>query len=136
MDRMEWIQEYGNIWSERDWSLGRIARLCTEDAIYRPNVAPTIEPAYVGHAGIVQYLDRTVPTLEWTDMVVGDLVMTDDCMVIQSWLQGMVKGEPTTEILCTFVRFAADGRCRESRDFPVIIPGHVAPFDGWSPGTN
>lgn len=131
MERMEWIVEYGNIWAERDWSIKRISRLFTEDAIYRPNVAPTIEPAYVGHAGIIAYLDRTIPTLNWTDMNVGQVVFADDHAIIQSWLQGVVDGKPTTEILCTCVRFASDGRCAETRDFPVIIDGHVAPFEGW-----
>lgn len=129
---MQWLADYAGIWAERDWSRPRIARLFTEDAIYRPNVLPTIEPAYHGHDGITAYLDRTVPTLTWDEMIPGDVIDAGDRLVVQSWLTGTVEGQATTEILCTILRFAPDGRCAESRDFPVIGQGQIAPFEGWS----
>ena len=132
MDRKEWLTLYKRIWSDNEFSGDLIRRLFTEDAVYRPNVLPTIERSYVGHDEILEYMKRVVPTLQWENSVSGGTIDAGDTFVRQTWLWGIVEGKQCTEVLCTVYKFAVDGRCREVRDFVQTTDSIIKPFSGWA----
>lgn len=135
MTRDEWLTLYGRIWTDHEYSLKVIVKLFTEDAVYRPNVLHTIEAPYVGHAAIMGYMERVVPTLGWTRLSDGGVIDAGDWLIMQVWLSGEVGGAACTEVLCTLYHFAPDGRCTEIRDYPQIVDEIVEPFAGWeAPG--
>lgn len=129
--RDAWFEAYASIWTGGGYSLEIVERLFTPDAVYRPNVVPSLERHRVGHLAILDYFQSTVPNLSWESLADGGRIDAGDITVGQAWLTGTVDGSPCTEVLCSIYRFASDGRCCEIRDYPIILATIEQPFDGW-----
>jgi ketosteroid isomerase-like protein len=119
MTREEWISAYGRAWRKKD-DVG-VCRLFTEDAVYRSS--PT-KPPHVGHEAIAAYWRRATATQQDFQIRFGMPVMDGDRLAVE-WWASMRDSDwrpeaATSEVTlpgCLVLRFAADGRCAELREY-------------------
>ena len=110
----EWLDAYGRAWEERDPHL--VEPLFTADATYAEN--PFDEP-FRGTAAIRHYWSDVPRSQE--DVRFGhDVVAVQDGLVVARWWASFTRigsGEQVELDGIFMLRFAADGRCRELREW-------------------
>lgn len=102
--------------------------LFTEDAAYRSS--PFREPS-VGHEGIRAYWAGATGAQADVRVRLGEPLEDDDRVAVEWWTTMRDDGEAITLPGCLVLRFAADGRCEELREYWHVEPGTVDPPDGW-----
>ena len=123
----DWIEAYGAAWRGRDPEAA--ARLFTEDAIYRSS--PFREP-HVGTEGIRAYWTRATADQRNLNLRFGTPVIEGSRVSVEWWaimdLEGGSSGTLPGSLL---LLFAADGRCRELREYWHWQDERREPPEGW-----
>ena len=102
--------------------------LFTEDARYRSN--PFEEP-HVGHGGIRAYWDGVTSQQRNTIVKMGRPFVDGNRVAVEWWTTMVSEGEEVTLPGCLVLRFEADGRCSDLREYWNFAPGFREPFTGW-----
>jgi ketosteroid isomerase-like protein len=126
LDVAAWIEEYGRAWQEGDAEA--VVRLFTEDAVYRSS--PFREPN-VGSEGIHAYWTRATSSQEDVDLRFGTPIAQGNTVAVEWWATMRADGEEVTLPGTLILRFAADGRCAELREYWHAELGRVDPHAGW-----
>lgn len=126
MDVQAWLDAYASAWRERDAEAA--AGLFTEDVVYRSH--PFREPD-VGRDGVRAYWRGATAMQSDIDVRFGESVVEGDRATIEWWTTMRADGEETTIVGCLLLRFAADGRCEELREYWHVEPGRHEPHAGW-----
>lgn len=126
MDARAWIEAYGDAWRERD--ADAVVELFTDDAVYRSS--PFRSP-HVGRDGIRAYWTGATATQECLELRFGEPVASGDRLVVEWWAVMSDDGEDVTLPGCLLLRFSADGRCQELREYWHLERGRIPPPLGW-----
>jgi ketosteroid isomerase-like protein len=122
----EWIAAYARAWEAGDAEAA--AALFTPDAVYRSH--PCREP-HVGSDGIRDYWARATSTQEETEVRFGRPVVEGDRAAVEWWTVMRDEGEWIALPGCLVLRFAADGRCEELREYWHVEEGRRDAPPGW-----
>lgn len=121
-----WIERYRRAWEAADVE-GFVA-LFTEDALYHSH--PFREP-HLGHDGIRAYLGGATATQERVEVRFGEPVVEGSRAAAEWWATMDEDDGEVTLPGCLILRFAADGRCEELREYWHLEPGRREPRPGW-----
>ena len=127
--RMElgaWIEAYGRAWETGDENL--MVSLFTEDANYRSS--PFREP-FRGHDEIRAYSHRNAGTQRDKRVRMGRPFVDGNRVAVEWWTTMVDGGEAVTLPGCLLLRFEADGRCSDLREYWHVEPGTREPFADW-----
>lgn len=129
MSATVWVERLEDAWRRRDPD--GIAALFTPDARYYRG---PFDPPHMGTAAISAHwaatLARQVDPLIWF----GSPVEAGDLVVAEWWcvLHDPATRAPRTAAGCLLMRFAADGRCAEFREYwQAVMDRGVEPATGW-----
>jgi ketosteroid isomerase-like protein len=122
-----WLERYRRAWEEGD--VEGFVRLFTEDAIYHSH--PFREP-HLGHDGIRAYVGGAIGTQEQVEVRFGEPIVEGGRAAAEWWatMEDEEDGEVTLPG-CLILRFAADGRCEELREYWHLEQGRREPRSGW-----
>lgn len=122
-----WIAGYGRAWEQGDDE--GAAALFTDGAAYRSH--PFREP-FVGHEAIRGYWRRAAGAQDDVEVRFGRPVAAGRYAAVEWWatLRDPDDGEVTIPG-CLVLRFAADGRCEELREYWHLHSGRQAPYPEW-----
>lgn len=126
MTPSEWIEEYIRAWHEADAEAA--GRLFTGDALYCWH--PPRPPA-AGREGVEAYWREVTATQEGQQVRFGDPVVSGAMVAVEFWATLRNSGEEITLPGCMLLRFAADGRCEELREYWFVEPGTHSPAANW-----
>jgi len=126
MELAEWVERYGHAWETADEEL--VLSLFTESAHYRSS--PFREPC-VGHDGIRAYWRRGAGGQANTRVRMGRPFVDGSRVAVEWWTTMSDDGEDVTLPGCLLLRFEADGRCSDLREYWNLERGHHEPFEGW-----
>jgi ketosteroid isomerase-like protein len=126
MELAEWVERYGRAWETADEEL--VLSLFTESAHYRSS--PFREP-YVGHDEIRAYWRRGAGGQANTRVRMGRPFVDGHRVAVEWWTTMSDDGEDVTLSGCLLLRFEADGRCSDLREYWNLERGHHEPFGGW-----
>jgi ketosteroid isomerase-like protein len=126
MTSREWLEAYRRAWAEAD--VETAVALFTEDAVYRSS--PFREPS-VGHDGIRAYWAGATAKQEAVRVRIGEPIVAGDRVAAEWWATMRDEGEEITLPGCLVLRFAADGRCEELREYWHVEAGRRDPPVGW-----
>jgi ketosteroid isomerase-like protein len=126
MNLADWTSAYQRAWEGSDTDL--VLTLFTEDASYRSN---PFEAPHVGHDGIRAYWEGVTSQQRDARVVMGRPFVDGDRVAVEWWTTMVSGGEEVTLPGCLLLRFEADGRCSELREYWNVTGGRVDPFDGW-----
>jgi ketosteroid isomerase-like protein len=122
----EWIAAYGRAWEEGD--VDAAVSLFTEDAVYRSH---PFRPPHVGHDAIRAYWTGATSEQEAVSVAFGEPMAAGRRAAVEWWTRMRQEGEDVTLPGCLVLRFAADGRCEELREYWHVEPGLAEPPPGW-----
>lgn len=126
MNADEWIAAYGAAWEQADADAA--AALFTEEAIYRSS--PFRVPS-VGHEGIRRYWQEATSTQSDVRVRFGEPIAAGAKVAVEWWTTMRSEGSEITLPGCLVLRFAADGRCEELREYWHLEGRLVEPPSGW-----
>ncbi|HEX6264496.1 MAG TPA: nuclear transport factor 2 family protein [Actinomycetota bacterium] len=126
MDVAEWVEAYRKAWETADTDL--LLTLFTEDASYRSN---PFEGPHVGHDGIRAYWDGVTSQQRDARVSMGRPFVDGDRVAVEWWTKMVSEGEEVTLPGCLLLRFDAEGRCSDLREYWNFAPGLREPFPGW-----
>lgn len=126
MDLAGWVDGYRRAWETADADL--VVTLFTEDASYRAN--PFEEP-YRGHDGIRSYWEGVTAVQRDARVRMGRPFVDGDRVAVEWWTTMVSQGEEVTLPGCLLLRFEADGRCSDLREYWNVTGGRQEPFAGW-----
>ena len=121
-----WIDGWKRAWPEKD--ADAVAALYTEDAVYRSH--PFREP-HLGREGAREYTRWAFASEEGVEVWFGDPVVSGSRAAVEYWAILREDGKESTLAGTTLLRFAADGRCEEHREYWALEEGRRLPPDGW-----
>ena len=127
MDLADWISAYGRAWETRDSDA--VVALFTEEATYRSS--PFREPPNRGHDGIRAYWEQATGSQDDVEVEMGEPLVDGSLVAVEWWTRMRSEGEEVTLVGCLLLRFAADGRCEDLREYWNYEPGRLPPHDGW-----
>jgi ketosteroid isomerase-like protein len=122
----DWTDRYRRAWEEADADL--VLTLFTEDASYRAN--PFEEP-HLGHAGIRAYWEGVTGQQRDARVRMGRPFVDGDRVTVEWWTTMVSEGQEVTLPGCLLLRFEADGRCSDLREYWNVAGGRLEPFAGW-----
>lgn len=126
MDVETWIETYRRAWEQRDADL--VVPLFTEDGWYRSFI---FDEPHVGHDGVRAYWERVTSNQADVSVRMGAPIVAGNRTAVEWWTEMTASGEPATVAGALVLRFAADGRCEELREYWHSAPQRIAPPDGW-----
>ena len=126
MNRREWLGAYARAWRERNPDAA--VALFTKDAVYRSH---TFREPHVGSEAIRAYWAGATARQEEVEVEMGEPVIEAERVAVEWWTTMRDGGEDVTLPGCLILRFAADGRCEELREYWFLEPGRRTPHDGW-----
>lgn len=126
MDPSEWLEEYVRAWHEADAEAA--GRLFADGALYCWH---PLRPPAVGREGVEDYWRTATATQEGQRVRFGSPVVAGDKVAVEFWATLRQSGEEVTLPGCMLLRFAADGRCEELREYWFVEPGTHAPPANW-----
>lgn len=121
-----WLEAYGRAWETRDPAAA--AALFTDDATYLEE--PYAEP-FMGRTGVHDYWARVTSTQEDVTFRHGTPIADGDRAAVEWWVTLRNGGVDVTLAGEFWLRFGAEGLCRELREYWHFSEGHRAPPDGW-----
>jgi len=126
MKLADWIEGYRRAWVERDPQAA--AALFTEDASYRSS--PFVEPN-LGQEGVVAYWTGATSTQAEVEVEMGEPLVDGNHAAVEWWTRMRADGDEITLVGCLLLRFAADGRCEDLREYWNYERGRLPPHEGW-----
>lgn len=131
MDALEaaraWVTGWSRAWPAKD--AGAVAALYTEDAVYRSH--PFRQP-HLGSAGAAEYARTAFGEEEAVRIWFGEPVAGDGRAAVEYWaILHPAEGGEVTLAGTSVLRFAADGRVREHREYWSMQEGGREPPPGW-----
>jgi SnoaL-like domain len=126
MKLADWIEGYRRAWVERDPQAA--AALFTEDASYRSS--PFVEPN-LGQEGVVAYWTGATSTQADVEVEMGEPLVDGNHAAVEWWTRMRADGDEITLVGCLLLRFAADGRCEDLREYWNYESGRLPPHEGW-----
>jgi hypothetical protein len=126
MKLADWIEGYRRAWVERDPQAA--AALFTEDASYRSS--PFVEPN-LGQEGVVAYWTGATSTQAEVEVEMGEPLVDGNHAAVEWWTRMRADGDEITLVGCLLLRFAADGRCEDLREYWNYESGRLPPHEGW-----
>ena len=126
MTLREWLEAYRRAWEGAD--VEAAVALFTDDAVYRSH---PFRPPHVGHEGIRRYWTGATSGQANVSVAFGEPVAAGRHAAVEWWTRMHQQGEDVTLPGCLVLRFAADGRCEELREYWHIEPGLHDPPPGW-----
>jgi hypothetical protein len=126
MEVREWIAAYGRAWVERDPDA--VVPLFTDDAVYRSH--PFRAP-HTGSDEIHAYWTRATSTQEGHDLRFGEPIVEGLRAAVEWWMVMSDGGDWITLPGSLLLRFVADGRCEELREYWHVEDGRHDPPPGW-----
>jgi ketosteroid isomerase-like protein len=128
MSVQEWIDAYGRAWETRDADAA--AAIFTPDSIYRDH---PLGPPHVGQDGVRSYWANVTSTQDQVKVRFGTPVASadGDRAAVEWWVTMLNEQAEVTLTGILYLRFAADGRCKELREAWHFEPGHHEPPAGW-----
>lgn len=127
MELADWIEGYRRAWEERDPEA--VVALFTEDASYRSS--PFREPPNLGHDGIRAYWAQATASQEDVEVEMGQPLVDGNVGAVEWWTRMRLEGEEVTLVGCLLLRFAADGRCEDLREYWNFESGRLPPHGEW-----
>ena len=122
----QWLDGYRTAWESRDAEAA--AALFTDDATYREE--PYAEP-FVGRAAVRDYWTRVTATQSEITFRYGTPLVVGDRAAVEWWVTLLNGGAEVTLAGEFWLRFDADGRCRELREYWHYAEGFRTPHAGW-----
>jgi hypothetical protein len=126
MEVGEWIERYRNAWEGAD--ADAVVRLFTPTASYRPSI---FRRAHVGRDAIAAYWRQATQSQSKVAVRMGRPFIDGRCAVVEWWTTMIENGEEVTLPGCLLLRFSADGRCHELREYWQRQPGRHEPPPDW-----
>ena len=117
-----WIAGWTEGWRNHDPDV--IASLYTEDAVFVSH--PFREPEDPR-----AYAERVFAEEDSAEFRFGKPVVGEDRAAVEYWAVICAESKEQALAGVTVLRFAADGRCCEHRDYWAIRPGRREPRSGW-----
>ncbi len=121
-----WAATWERAWPEKD--VEAIAAMYADDALYRALVFR--EPDR-GIGGVRDYLRREFGVEDDIDCRFGDPVAAGDRATVEWWASWREAGQELTLAGVTVLRFDANGRVVDHRDYWDEVKRREPPFDGW-----
>lgn len=135
IDVTGWIERYRQAWLSKDTA--GVQQLFAQDALYRSN---PLRAPHVGRAAIGEYWHEATRTQQELDLRFGAAVVQGDRATVEwwatmrddDWYQSEDPAHGVTLPGCLILRFDADGRCVELREyFNPGFGGRQAAPPGW-----
>lgn len=117
-----WAATWTRAWPERD--ADAIASLYRDDAPYRSNPFRPADTA----AG---YLQRELPLEDDIECWFGEPIVMGDRAAVPWWGGWVEDGEPQTYAGVSVLRFDAQGRVVDHRDYAEHVDRRESPYPGW-----
>lgn len=121
-----WAEVWTRAWPARD--VEAIASLYADDAVYR---ALAFREPDLGLAGVRGYLQRNFDVEMEIECWFGDPIVRGDRAAVEWWGSWIEKGEELTLAGATVLRFDADGRVVDHRDYWNQQDRREPPHPGW-----
>jgi ketosteroid isomerase-like protein len=121
-----WARTWSRSWPDGD--VEAIASLYAEDALYRALVFRVPDR---GVAGVRRYLRENFAIEENVECRFGEPIASGDRAAVEWWATWIEKGERLTLAGATILRFDADGRVVDHRDYWNQVERREQPFEGW-----
>jgi hypothetical protein len=121
-----WATTWERAWPVKD--IEAIRALYAGEAAYR---AVAFREADLGLSGVRSYLTRTFATENDITCRFGEPITAGDRAAIEWWASWVEDGQPVTMAGVTVLRFDADGRVVDHRDYWNQSDKHRAPYAGW-----
>ena len=126
-DVRRWARAYARAWEAGDDEL--ILGCFTSQASYRSS--PFRDP-HVGHEAIQRYWQGAAGGQRHQRVVIGEPIVCGDRSCIEWWATFLeADGREVTLPGALILTFAADGRCRDLREYWNEGAGQHEPFSGW-----
>ena len=121
-----WSEAWRRGWVTKDPDL--VAERYAPGAVFRSH--PFREP-WVGTEGARTYARRALEGEDEIEAWFGDPVVSGDRAAVEYWATLLEDGERVTIAGASILRFDADGRVIEHRDYWTLDHGTHPPPDGW-----
>jgi ketosteroid isomerase-like protein len=121
-----WADEWAKGWREHD--ADRIAALYADEAVFRSQ--PFREP-HRGTTGAREYALWAFADEESVECSFGEPVAAGDRAAVEYWAVVRSSGSEETIAGIAVLRFDADGRVAEQRDYWAMQGGRIEPGEGW-----
>ena len=123
-----WVKGYSTAWEARDAEA--VAAMYAENAVYRS--LPFREPLH-GRAGVLDYTRWAFSSEQDADFWFGEPVCEGDRAAVEYWAVILARdGAISTLAGTVLLRFDAEGRVLEHRDYWALEEGRRTPYEGWS----
>jgi hypothetical protein len=121
-----WAETWARAWPERD--VDAIVSLYAEGALYRGLVFR--EPDR-GTAGVRRYLEENFGVERELECWFGEPIDVESRAAVEWWATWVENGERLTLAGTTVLRFDAEGRVVDHRDYWSQVERREPPFEGW-----
>jgi ketosteroid isomerase-like protein len=121
-----WVEVWSSAWPARD--ADAVEALYADDAVYR---ALAFREPDLGLAGVRRYLGENFAAESELDCWFGEPVAAGDRAAVEWWGTWVEQGECLTLAGATLLRFDADGKVVEHRDYWNEVERRELPYAGW-----
>jgi ketosteroid isomerase-like protein len=121
-----WAETWSRRWPERD--ADAIAALYAENALYR---ALAFREPDRGLAGVRRYLGDNFAVEREIECWFGEPIAAGDRAAVEWWGTWIENGERLTLAGTTVLRFNADGKVVDHRDYWNEVSRREPPYEGW-----
>ena len=121
-----WADAWTRAWTTHDPE--PLRAVYADDATFVSH--PFREP-HTGRAGVLEYARWAFAGEESAECGFGDPIVSGDRATVEYWAVVAEKGQEQTIAGVALLRFDADGRVREQRDYWAADEGRRRPTGGW-----
>jgi ketosteroid isomerase-like protein len=121
-----WAEVWSVAWPARDTAA--IAELYADDAVYR---ALAFRAPDLGLTGVRRYLDENFAVESEIECWFGEPVVSGDRAAVEWWGSWAEQGQELTLAGTTLLRFGADGKVVDHRDYWNEVERREPPYNGW-----
>jgi SnoaL-like domain len=122
-----WAETWKRAWPARDSEA--IVALYADGARYR---ALAFREPDLGLAGVRGYLEREFGVEEGIECRFGEPIVSGDRAAVEWWASWVEGGAPLTLAGSTFLRFDAEGKVIDHRDYWNQVERREPPYERWS----
>jgi len=121
-----WIDGWSRAWPAED--ADAVGALYTPDAVYRSH---PFRPPHIGSEGARDYARQAFVDETLVEVRFGEPVASGNRAAVEYWAILEADGKELTLAGTTVLRFAADGRVEEHREYWSMGEGAMEPPPGW-----